>query len=121
MQRISSEVLEAARMDGASHLTLMRKIIWPLVAPATTIVVMITFIGSFNMFEIPYILAGVDGAPAGQTDVLGLYFYRTAFGGAMSGVQDFGRASALAVLMFMFIGVIAGFGTRWLRNREIEL
>jgi raffinose/stachyose/melibiose transport system permease protein len=121
MQRISSEVLEAARMDGASHLTLMTKIIWPLVAPATTIVVMITFIGSFNMFEIPYILAGVDGAPAGQTDVLGLYFYRTAFGSAMSGVQDFGRASALAVLMFMFIGVIAGFGTRWLRNREIEL
>jgi raffinose/stachyose/melibiose transport system permease protein len=121
MQRISSEVLEAARLDGASHITLMRKIIWPLVAPATTIVVMITFIGSFNMFEIPYILAGVDGAPAGQTDVLGLYFYRTAFGSAMSGVQDFGRASALAVLMFIFIGVIAGFATRWLRNREIEL
>lgn len=121
MQRISTEVLEAARLDGASHITLMRKIIWPLVAPATTIVVMITFIGSYNMFEIPYILAGVDGAPNGETDVLGLYFYRTAFGSAMSGVQDFGRASALAVMMFLFIGTLAGFGTRWLRNREIEL
>lgn len=120
MQRIPREAIEAARLDGASEWQLMTKIIWPLVAPATTVVVILTFIGSFNWFELPYVMAGVDGAPAGATDVLGLYFYRTAFGSATSGLQDFGRASALAVLMFIVIAVVSTVWTRALRRREIQ-
>ncbi|MGL4975330.1 MAG: carbohydrate ABC transporter permease [Bosea sp. (in: a-proteobacteria)] len=119
MQRISREVIEAARLDGATDLQLLRLVIWPLVAPATTVIVMLTFIGSFNWFEMPYVMTGLDGPPAGATDVLGLYFYRTAFGSPTSGLQDFGRGSALAVLMFLFIGIVAGFGARWLRKREV--
>lgn len=120
MQRISREVIEAARLDGASDGQLLRLIVWPLVAPATTIVVVLTFIGSFNWFEMPYVMTGLDGSPAGATDVLGLYFYRTAFGNVTAGLQDFGRASALAVMMFVFIAVIATWWARALRRREIE-
>jgi raffinose/stachyose/melibiose transport system permease protein len=120
MQRISREVIEAARLDGATDWQLMTKIVWPLVAPATTVVVILTFIGSFNWFELPYIMGGIDGSPGGATDVLGLYFYRTAFGGATSGLQDFGRASALAVLMFIVIAVVSFLWTRALRRREIQ-
>jgi raffinose/stachyose/melibiose transport system permease protein len=120
MQRISKEVVEAARLDGASDWQLMRLVIWPLVAPATTVVVILTFIGSFNWFEMPYVMTGLDGTPAGATDVLGLYFYRTAFGNVTAGLQDFGRGSALAVLMFLFIGIVAGWWARELRKREIR-
>lgn len=120
MQRIGRDVIEAGRLDGAGDWQLMRRVIWPLVAPATTVVVILTFIGSFNWFELPYVMAGLDGSPGGATDVLGLYFYRTAFGNVTSGLQDFGRGSALAVLMFLFIGVVAGFWARALRKREIE-
>jgi raffinose/stachyose/melibiose transport system permease protein len=120
MQRVGRDVVEAARLDGAGDWQLMRRVIWPLVAPATTVVVILTFIGSFNWFELPYVMAGLDGSPGGATDVLGLYFYRTAFGNVTSGLQDFGRGSALAVLMFIFIGVVAGFWARALRKREIE-
>ncbi|HEY8382058.1 MAG TPA: sugar ABC transporter permease [Microvirga sp.] len=120
MQRISKEAIEAARLDGATDWQLMRLIIWPLVAPATTVVVILTFIGSFNWFELPYVMTGLDGAPAGATDVLGLYFYRTAFGSPTSGLQDFGRASALAVLMFLVIAVISTLWTRMLRAREVQ-
>jgi raffinose/stachyose/melibiose transport system permease protein len=120
MQRIGRDVIEAGRLDGAGDWQLMRLVIWPLVAPATTVVVILTFIGSFNWFELPYVMSGLDGSPGGATDVLGLYFYRTAFGNVTSGLQDFGRGSALAVLMFMFIGVVAGFWARALRKREIE-
>ena len=66
-------------------------------------------------------MTGLDGSPGGATDVLGLYFYRTAFGHATSGLQDFGRGSALAVLMFAFIIVVATWWTRLLRRREIEV
>jgi raffinose/stachyose/melibiose transport system permease protein len=120
MQRIPPDCIEAARLDGASDWQLLTKIIWPLVAPAVTIVAVLTFIGSFNWFETPYIMTGLDGSPAGATDVLGLYFYRTAFGNATSGIQDFGRGSALAMLMFVFIATVAGVSAHILRKRELN-
>ena len=121
MQRIPREVLEAARIDGAGDWALMRRVIWPLVAPSATIAFMLLFIGSFNWFELPYVMSGLDGSPGGATDVLGLYFYRTAFGAVSSGLQDFGRGSALAVLMFLFIAGVSAVFLRILRRREIEL
>ena len=121
MQRISKETLEAARIDGAGDWVLMAQVIWPLVAPATTVVFILTFIGSFNWFELPYVMAGLNGSPGGATDVLGLYFYRTAFGNVSSGLQDFGHGSALAVLMFLFIAAFSALALRFLRRREIEV
>ena len=121
MQRIPKELIEAARLDGAGDFALLSKVIWPLVAPAATIIFILTFIGAFNWFETPYVMTGLDGSPAGATDVLGLYFYRTAFGNVTSGLQDFGRASALATLMFAFIALVATLATRALRAREIEM
>ncbi len=121
MQRISKETLEAARIDGAGDWKLMTRIVWPLVAPSVTIVFTLTFIGSFNWFELPYVMAGLNGSPGGATDVLGLYFYRTAFGNVSSGLQDFGHGSALAVLMFLFIAAVSAVALRILRRREIEV
>lgn len=121
MQRISAEVIEAARLDGAGDYVLLKRIIWPLIAPSVTIVCILTFIGSFNWFEIPYVMAGLTGSPGGSTDVLGLYFYRTAFGSVTNGIQDFGQGSALAVLMFLFVASFSFVALRFLRRREIEL
>jgi raffinose/stachyose/melibiose transport system permease protein len=90
-------------------------------APSVTIVCVLTFIGSFNWFELPYIMSGVDGSPGGSTDVLGLYFYRTAFGSETSGIQNFGQGSALAVLMFIFVAGTTAVALRYLRRREIEV
>ena len=66
-------------------------------------------------------MSGLNGSPGGATDVLGLYFYRTAFGNTTSGLQDFGRGSALAVLMFLFIATTSAIALRFLRRREMEL
>ena len=84
-------------------------------------VFILLFIGAFNWFELPYLMVGLEGSPYGSTDVLGLYFYRTAFGNQSSGIQDFGHGSALAVLMFVFIAAISAVWTIRLRRREIEL
>ncbi|MBR9763944.1 MAG: sugar ABC transporter permease [Rhodobacteraceae bacterium] len=121
LQRIPSEILDAARMETDSELTLIRRVIWPLIAPSATVCFVLLFIGSFNWFELPYIMVGLDGSPYGNTDVLGLYFYRTAFGNQSAGIQDFGMGSALAVLMFLFIAVVATSWTIYLRKREIEV
>jgi len=120
MQRIPDELLDAARLDGAGTLDLVTRVIWPLVAPSTTIIFVLTFIGAFNWFELPYIMAGLDGSPYGSTDVLGLMFYRTAFGNQSAGVQEFGMGSALAVIIFVFVLIVAAGWTVYLRRREIQ-
>jgi raffinose/stachyose/melibiose transport system permease protein len=121
MQRIPKELLEAARLEGMRELQLLRHIVWPLVAPSATIAATLLFIGAFNWFELPYLMAGVDGSPFGSTDVLGLLFYRTAFGNQSGGSQDFGHGSAYAVLLFVFVGAASTAITLWLRRREIEI
>ena len=121
MQRIPGEILDAVRMETESEWVRITKVVWPLVAPSATIVFTLLFVGAFNWFELPYIMGGLDGSPFGSTDVLGLYFYRTAFGNVSSGQQDFGLGSALAVLIFIFIALVAGVITTRLRAREIQL
>ncbi len=121
IHRIPKDFIEAARLDGASEWRIAREIIWPLMAPAVTIIVVLTFIGSFNWFEIPYIMGDLEGSPAYSTDMLGLLFYRTAFGSVSAGNSDFGTGSALAVLMFIFIFTFSIIATKYLTSREVEL
>lgn len=121
IQRIPGDIIEAARIDGVNEWQLVSRVIWPLVAPSATVVFVLLFIGAFNWFELPYLMVGLEGSPYGSTDVLGLYFYRTAFGNQSSGMQDFGHGSALAVLMFLFIAVVSAVWITYLRRREIEL
>jgi len=90
-------------------------------APAVMIIVVLTFIGSFNWFELPYIMAGLEGSPAYSTDMLGLLFYRTAFGSISAGGTEFGIGSALAVIIFLVIFVFSIIATKILVSREVEL
>ncbi len=118
---VPEDYLEAARLDGASEWDVTRRIIFPLLAPAVTIIVILTFIGSFNWFELPYVVQGVSGAPNRATDVLGLLFYRTAFGEVDTGLQDIGVGSAIAVLMFLMLVTVSTVGAVFLRRREVEM
>ncbi len=118
LSNISDELREAAKIDGAGSWRLFWNIELPLLLPVIGIVTVLTFIGNFNAFGIVWALGGVNGEPAGATDVLGLVFYRTAFRG---GVDAFGLASALAVLMFIFIFGVSTFALNRFRHWEENL
>lgn len=120
IQSIPEDYLEAARLDGAGAATIFRRIVLPLLAPQVNIIVILTFIGAFNWFELPYVMEGVTGEPFHSTDVLGLLFYRSAFGAVDTGNPDVGLGSAIAVVMFVLILVTSGLGAVYLRRREIE-
>ncbi len=92
----------------------------PLLAPQVNIIVILTFIGAFNWFELPYVMQGVTGEPYHATDVLGLLFYRAAFGAVDTGNPDVGVGSAIAVVMFALILLTSGLGALYLRQREAE-
>ncbi len=106
---IPASYLEAARLDGANAWQVFSRIELPLLRPSLIIVSVMTFIGNFNAFELIFVMAGSDGSPAGSTDVLGTYFYRTAFGTGPDAIQ---MGSTLAVVTF---GFIAGLSALFLR------
>lgn len=121
LNAISQEFIEAARIDGASEGQIFRKILFPLLAPSLTIITILTFIGAFEWFDLPFVLGGSNGSPAGATDTLALMFYRLSFGSVDSGANNVGVGSALGVLIFTIVGIGAAVGSNLLRRREVEM
>jgi raffinose/stachyose/melibiose transport system permease protein len=120
LNAINTEYIEAARIDGASEGQIFRKVMFPLLAPSLTIITVLTFIGAYEWFDLPFVLGGSNGSPAGATDTLALMFYRLSFGSVDSGANNVGVGSALGVLIFTLVGLGAAFGSKMLRTREVE-
>ena len=123
LQAIPNELREAARIDGANGWQVFRGIVFPLLAPAFTVVTVTSFIGMLRTFDIPFVLGGAGGAPNGTTDVLTLVIYREAygFGGIVSTVHRQGYAVAAGVLMFVFLLITVAGLVLTLRRREVAL
>jgi raffinose/stachyose/melibiose transport system permease protein len=119
LQSISQEVYEAARIDGASGLGMIRKITLPLAMPSIMIMTILTFIGAFETFELIFAMQGSNGAPYFSTDVLGLYFYRLAFG-SVSGGESIGLGSALAVVLLLLISGATAVSMFFFKRKEVE-
>lgn len=120
LNAINTEFIEAARLDGASEGQIFRKVLFPLLAPSMTIITILTFIGAFEWFDLPFVIGGSNGNPAGATDTLALMFYRLSFGTVDSGANNIGVGSALGVLIFAIVGFGAYFGSNIMRRREVE-
>jgi len=100
---ISKDLFDAAYIDGASTWKVIRKIIFPLTIPTFQTLGILLFIGSFNIFDVVFALEGVQAGPYRSTDVLGTFFYRTAFGGLGSSEQDYGLGAAVVVIIFLIV------------------
>jgi raffinose/stachyose/melibiose transport system permease protein len=61
LNAINQEYLEAARIDGASEGQIFRKIMFPLLAPSMTIITILTFIGAYEWFDLPFVIGGSNG------------------------------------------------------------
>jgi raffinose/stachyose/melibiose transport system permease protein len=102
---IPSDLMEAARLDGANELRVIVSIVLPLLWPTMITLIALNFIASINSFELIFAMEGAEGGPFFATDVLGTLFYRMAFGGAggtYAGV-GLGAAAALATLMLLIV------------------
>ena len=116
---IPEELIEAARVDGASSWTIFWKIKFPLLMPVVGVVGILTFVDNFNAFDVIYAMAGARGEPGYSTDLLATLFYRTGIAGEHPvGIPNMGMGATIATLTFaiLMIGVLA-----WLylsRNRD---
>jgi multiple sugar transport system permease protein len=112
LQAIPRDYEEAARLEGASNWQIFRMIIWPLLAPTTLVIMVITTIGSFKVFDHIYQMTG--GGPENGTLVLAYYIYQQGFE-----FFNIGYASALAMIMFAIVMVLTVVQVM-LRRREME-
>lgn len=118
---VPRELRDAARVDGASRLQYTLRIMMPLLMPTIVTITVLEFIWSMDVFDVIYALTGLQGGPYRSTDVLGLLFYRTAFGGFSGSATELGMGSATAVLMFLIILPISLFLTALRRRTEVTL
>jgi len=122
LQGIPRELNEAAYVDGASKWQLFRHVTFPLMIPTIGMVTILTFIWDFNAFDLVFVMQGSSGNPHYATDLLATFFYRTAFGDSTTGgaAGEIGIASAIAVLMFIIIGIASYFGIRLMQKKEVQ-
>lgn len=100
LQTLPSEVLDAARVDGAKRWQSLLYVVIPLLKPLIAIALIFSTIATFNVYELVLALSG--GGPGNATSTVGFEMYRTAFGGgATSGLGLVGRGAAMGVSMFI--------------------
>jgi raffinose/stachyose/melibiose transport system permease protein len=114
IQNIPTELLEAAKIDGAKPFQILKNVTLPLVMPSITICLFLTLSNSFKMFD--QNLALTAGAPSKQTQMLALDIYNTFYGTV--GYEGVGQAKAVVFAVILAtVGIIQLYYTR---RREIE-
>ena len=113
IQNIPGNMIEAAKVDGASSAQILRNVTVPMVSPAFTICLFLTLTNSFKMFD--QNLALTAGQPGKETTMLALDIFNTFY----SRIGYAGVGQAKAVVFFVIVALIAG-TQLWLSRRKYE-
>jgi multiple sugar transport system permease protein len=118
---IPKSFYEAAAIDGASEWRMFRTITLPLLRPVLALVLVVTVIGSFQVFDtIQIATAGIGGGnpggPGNASRVLYMYIFQQAFE-----FNALGYASALAVALILLLVIVAAVQMKLLRADESDL
>jgi arabinogalactan oligomer/maltooligosaccharide transport system permease protein len=120
LQSIPGDVLEAAKIDGASAFRTMRSVIMPLLLVAVGPLLIASFAFNFNNFGLIFLLTG--GGPfqdsnvsVGSSDLLITYAYRLAFSGVS---PNYGLAATVSIFIFLIVGLMSYEGFR--RTKSLE-
>ena len=116
LQNVPPDLIEAARIDGASNRQIMFRIKIPMVMPSITICTFLTLTNSFKLFD--QNLSLTNGEPAKATQMLALNIFDTFYG--RSGAQWKGIGQAKAVVFFLAVIVLALVQLRFTRSKEVQ-
>lgn len=106
------ELIESAKIDGASNWVIFKNIIWPLITPTTLYIVVTTTINSFQIFALIQLMTA--GGPNYSTSTIMYLVYEAGIK-----IQDYGKASAMGVVLAAVIALISTLQFKYL-NKDIE-
>jgi alpha-glucoside transport system permease protein len=111
LKGVPTEILEAARMDGAGELTIFFRVIVPLISPTIAVVATTMVINLLKIFDIIYVMTGGDF----HTNVIAVAFYNQLFN-----FNNAGIACALAVLLMLVIIPVMIYNLQRFRAQEAQ-
>lgn len=111
LKGIPAEILEAARVDGASEIAIFFRIIVPMISPTLAVVTTTMIINVLKIFDIVYVMTGGFY----KTDVVAVEYYKQLFTNFDNGI-----ASGLAVLLLVVIVPIMYFNIKRFRQQEAQ-
>ena len=114
LQTIPKDLYEAGALDGASEARMFRTITLPLLRPVMALVLVITLVGSFQIFDT--VAVTTEGGPVNSTRVIYYYIYQQAFERF-----DLGYASAISVFLLVVLAIIAFVQLKLLRSDRSDL
>ena len=124
LQAVPEDMLEAAKIDGASRWQTLIKVTIHNIMPSITICMFLTLTNGFKLFDqnlaltggLPYII-NPDGTTVHTTEMLALNIYNTFYG---QNVNSRGVAQAKAVLFFILVATIGLLQLRSTRKKEVQ-
>ncbi|MFZ0370200.1 MAG: sugar ABC transporter permease [Halobacillus sp.] len=114
LENIPKDLIEAAKIDGASSFQRFKNITFPLVAPAFTISMFLTLSMSFKIYD--QNLSLTNGGPFNSTQMVSMEIVRTAFSD-----NQMAYAQAKAVIFFLIVAVVALTQVYYNKKREVEM
>ena len=114
IQNIPGELIEAAKIDGASNWQVLKSVTLPMVMPSITICTFLTLTNGFKLFD--QNLALTAGEPMKMSQMLALNIYDTFY--ARNGWEGVGQAKA--VIFFILVAIIAVVQNKITRSKEVQ-
>lgn len=120
LQTIPKSLYEAAALDGATEMQMARRITIPLLRPVLALVMVITVVGSFQVFDtVQVATGGFNGQPGGPvraSEVIYLYIYKQGWS-----FFDLGYAAAICTVLFVILMIVTAAQLKLLRAGESDL
>jgi raffinose/stachyose/melibiose transport system permease protein len=113
LNSVPEELIEYARIEGANEFQIIKNIKIPLIGPSLTFNISLSMIGGLKAFDA--ILAMTQGGPARSTEVLNIFILQNFATGRL------GYTTAISLILFLVIFIIAIPVIIFLRKREVEL
>jgi ABC-type sugar transport system permease subunit len=113
LQNVNRELLDAASIDGAGAWHRFRHVVLPEIRPVATFVVLLSVIGSFQLFELPWVLLDNSSGPDDRGLTIVMYLYQTGFL-----VGDLGYASAIGWVLGLILATASAVQMRLARAEE---
>lgn len=111
---VPKDLIEAAKIDGANSIQVLRRITIPLIMPAVTICVLISLTFAFKLFDI--IMVFTKGGPANSTVTVAYNIYREAFTNS-----NYGMATAKSLILVVFVLIVTAIQLKITKSREVEV
>jgi ABC-type sugar transport system permease subunit len=113
LQSVPQELVEAARIDGASRGQIFRYVTWPMLAGAVTVNMTLMLIAGWTIFDQVMVLT--SGGPGFISETMAFFIYKVGFGEYRAGY-----GSAAAIVLFIVVLATTVLANKYMRSREVQ-